>query len=81
MTDSLSAQSGCVLGEDYDYVTRRLTRALAERDQLVDAIVESLGPLDNLRGYRVAEQGPFLAHVESIQQRLSGALDQERRDA
>lgn len=55
-----------------------VAEALTASDQRVKAIQEELRELwhaiENLRGYRVAEQGPFLAHIDSILDRLRSIL-------
>lgn len=53
--------------------------SLRRIDQLEVALNYVLESLDRLRGYRCAEQDVFLAHIDSLQQRIrTGVLFDER---
>ena len=44
--------------------------SVSERPEGAEAIERLCEGINNLRGYRVAEQGPFLAHVDAIERQV-----------
>lgn len=68
----LLAERDRLRGQLLRYESMGAVRAVAQ--PLHDALTALWEPIENLRGYHVNEQTAFLAHVDSILNRIRGAL-------